>query len=265
MEKNCLSLLQSVADLNDAFVVIFKENDVLFTNRSFNKFFGVSSTKEYNQNFGAFVNNFVPHPYYFHGEKVPTSEIWYNAISELEEIDRVVSFLSHTHEPHAFSVSMYNHEESFSVVTFTDITQTLIKRIMTQNKTNIDARTGAYTKQYFLQIKQSFEEAASFNEKIISLISIDIFSETTLSHEDIKEFITLLQHTIRHEDMLIKWENQKFVLAFLVDDAENANRVSNKIKSMLSNYTLSGFSYELTSIHQEKKESISKLINRLNS
>jgi len=265
MEKSCLSLLQSVADLNEAFVVIFQQDDVLFTNRAFNKFFGVSSTKEYNQNFGAFVNNFVPHPYYFHGEKVPTSEIWYNAISELEEIDRVVSFLSHTHEPHAFSVSIQNNEEGFNVVTFTDITQTLIKRIMTQNKTNIDARTGAYTKQYFLQIKQSFQDAASFNEKIISLISIDIFSETTLSHEDIKEFASELQHTIRNDDMLIKWENQKFVLAFLVDDAENAKWVSIKIKSMLANYKLAGFSYEVTMLEQKPSESIGKLINRVNS
>ncbi len=265
MEKSCLSLLQSVADLNDAFVVIFKEDDVLFTNRAFNKFFGVSSTKEYNQNFGAFVNNFVPHPYYFHGEKVPTSEIWYNAISELEEIDRVVSFLGHTHEPHAFSVSIQNNEEGFSVVTFTDITQTLIKRIMTQNKTNIDARTGAYTKQYFLQIKQSFEEAASFNEKIIALTAIDISSQTSLSVEDIKEFASTLQQTIRQDDILIKWENQKFVLAFLVDDAQNAKQVSTKIKSMLSNYKLSGFTYDITTLSQEPSESISKLINRLNS
>jgi len=77
-----------------------------------------------------------------------------------------VSFLSQKHEPHAFSVNVNTSIENMKRVIFEDITQSLIKPIMIKNHVNIDSKTGAYTKQYFLQVTKSFEESAMFNEKL---------------------------------------------------------------------------------------------------
>ena len=265
MQKSCLSLLQSVADLDDALIVIFKGEDVQLTNRAFNKFFGVISTEEYKESFGAFVHNFVPHPYYFHAQNVKEGELWYDAILALDEIDRVVSFLSYTHNPHAFSVSVYEDIDSFTIVTFTDITQMLIKRIMTSNKTNIDSRTGAYTKQYFLHIKESFEEAASFNEKLIGLINIELSSDANVTQEDMKESAIKLQETIRNDDMLIKWSEKRFLLAFLVDDATKVQQVERKLKEKLTLHERENLSFSLSSVAQKRAESIAAMINKLDT
>lgn len=263
--KYDLELAKQIADMNKEFIVVFEGDHIIMTNKSFNKFFGVSSTEEYKENFGAFVNNFVPHPSYFNADKMDKEESWFEAILQLDEIDRVVSFISQTHEPHAFSVTINQEIEGLKLVTFEDITQDLIKRIMISNNANIDAKTGAYTKQYFLQVKKSYEEAALFNEKIIGIAMVNISSDLGLHKDDIKIFVETFKNSIRQDDMLVKYSDEKFLLSFLVDGEEKAAQVIQKLKGMLNNSTIDGFTYQLSHIWQKNKESISSLISKLDS
>ncbi|MEA2072402.1 MAG: hypothetical protein U9O86_02365 [Campylobacterota bacterium] len=258
-----LALALNIANMQENFIIVFKEDEIILTNNSFNTFFGVSSVDEYLSNFGDFINNFVPHPSYFNAEKITSGETWFESIQKLEELDRVVSMLSQDHEPHAFSVEINSEVSDLKIVTFTDITQSLIKRIMVQNNANIDAKSGAYAKQYFLQVMKSYDDAAVFNEKIIALIMIDIFKEDELHNDDVKEFVRSFNLTIRQDDMLIQWEKEKFLLIFLVDDTQKATQVQSKLEQSLSSYPLSGFSYELSSIFQKNNESIAKLIRSI--
>jgi len=264
MEKSCLELIEAIANLQEDFIVIFKNDDIVFTNKAFNSFFGVSSLKEYKRNFGPFVNNFVPHPSYFNANKIAEQETWFEAILKLDEIDRVVSLLSQNHDPHAYSVSINEDVESFKIVTFTDITQTLIKRIMIENNASIDLKSGAYAKQYFLQIKQSYEDASIFNEKIVGLTLIEIFSEEGLDDAVIQEFVTALKNATRNDDMLVKWSASSFLLAYLVDDEVRANAVSSKLQAMINRHSAGKFTSELSSVLQKEDESMTKLLNRLN-
>ena len=263
MQNSCLELIDAIANMQEDFVVIFKEEDIIFTNRAFNTFFGVSSLKEYKRNFGAFINNFVPHPSYFNANKVGEGQTWFEAIGELEEVDRVVSFLSQNHDPHAYSVSINEEVEDFKIVTFKDITQTLIKRIMIENNASIDIKSGAYAKQYFLQIKQSYEDASIFNEKIVGLTLMELLSKEDLEESLIQEFVFALKNATRDDDMLVKWSKNSFLLAYLVDDDKKAQAVALKLQMMINRYANGKFSAELTSVIQKEDESIARLLNRL--
>ena len=259
MPTNFLDLAYNIADMQENFIVVFEEDEIILTNRAFNKFFGVSSTQEYKESFGDFVNNFVPHPSYFNAEKVPDGESWFQTILELDEIDRVVSFLSQKHDPHAFSVAINQDVEGFTIVTFTDITQTLIKRIMIENNVSVDKRTGAYTKAYFLQVHKSYEDAAVFNEKIISLILLKLNNADI----DLHEFVSKLKKFTRNDDMIVKWSNGVFLLAFLVDDAENAQQVETKITNIFQCDAELQNSYELNAVWQTQGESVKTLLEKL--
>jgi len=262
---NSLELTKQIANMNTSMIVVFDGSDIIVTNAAFNKFFGVASTDEYKRNFGAFVNNFVPHPSYFHAQKIEDGDNWFNAILKLDEIDRVVSFISQTQEPHAFSVSINQHIENMNIVSFEDITQDLVKRIMIENKANIDVQSGAYAKQYFLQIKKSYEDAALFNEKIIGLIMIETITNTALSREDYQTFVTLIKHSTRQDDMLVKWAQNKFLLVYLTDEVHKAKLIEEKLQYILKSCTIKDFSYSLDSIVQKEKESIAKLLSKLSS
>lgn len=262
---NNLHLTEQIANMNTSMIVVFDGDEIIVSNTAFNKFFGVASTEEYKSNFGAFVNNFVPHPSYFHAQKVEDGENWFSAILKLDEIDRVVSFLSQSHEPHAFSVSINQQVENINIVSFEDITQDLIKRIMIENKANIDMQSGAYAKQYFLQIKKSYEEAALFNEKIIGLTMIETTASDALSREDLQAFVRLIKHSIRQDDMLVKWAQNKFLLAYLTDEVHKAKQIEEKLQNILKSCTIKDFSYSFDSRVQTEKESIATLLNKLSS
>ncbi len=60
--SNRLDLAKNIANMQKDFIVVFEEDRIVLTNDSFNKFFGVTSTEQCNRDFGAFINNFVPHP-----------------------------------------------------------------------------------------------------------------------------------------------------------------------------------------------------------
>ncbi|MDF1883455.1 hypothetical protein JHD49_05820 [Sulfurimonas sp. SAG-AH-194-C21] len=258
-----LDLAKNIADMQKDFIVVFEGEHIVLTNASFNKFFGVGSTDEYNKSFGKFINNFVLHPSYFNAEKVKDGDTWFESIEKLEEIDRVVSMLDQTFEGHAFSIQIDSSLKNQKIVTFTDITQSLIKRIMIENNANIDKRSGAYTKQYFLQINSSFEEAAIFNKKIIGLTLIEIDNSSDENDENIQEFVRYFKGFIRQDDMLVKYSNTKFLLAFLVDDAQKAQQVTKKLDAELKKYNVDGFSFKLTTKYQTATEKLKTLVDAL--
>ncbi|WP_039919847.1 hypothetical protein [Sulfurimonas gotlandica] len=247
-----IALLQSVIDSQKDLIVIFKDDEPILTNKSFNKFFAISSCESYLREYGAFVDNFVPHPLYFYKEKISAGEKWFDSILKLPEIDRVVSMMTPSFEPHAFSVELKQITSEYTIATLNDITQSLIKRIMIENNANMDVKSGAYAKDYFLHIARSYQDAAQFNEKIIGAILItleDDSQELTLCNS-----VNHFKNSTRQDDMLIRWQDNSFLLIYLVDSEENAQKMMYKLKNK---------NYSLELYIQKKDESIKALIKRI--
>lgn len=249
-EEIGLAIIQSISDSQQDLIVVFEDDAPIVINRAFKKFFAVSSLDDYKEEFGPFVNNFVPHPSYFHSEKIAKGSSWVDAILEIDESERIVSMMTPAYEPHAFLVKLQKIEE-YVIAVFEDITQTLIKRIMIENNASIDQQSGAYAKNYFLHIAQSYQDAASFNKKIISavLIKNDMKSESELP-----ELVKHFKGIIRQDDMLIHWEDDSLLLIYLVDNLTNAQRMMDKIYTNGCSFTL---------ITQKEKESIKEFIKRI--
>ena len=267
IENSCLSLIQTIIDSQKEMVVIFHNEKHIATNIAFNKFYEVSSFEEYNENFGEIVNNFIPHPSYFHKEKIEDSESWFDAAMRLDEMDRIVSMLTQNFDPCAFSIKIDTSVENYKIVTFTDITRDLIKRIMIENNVNIDKKSGAYDKKYFLQIAQNFEDAAIFNEKILGvvLVSIDIEKNPEFCEDEkgLKEFVTYLKSSTRQDDMLIHWNGSQFLLVYLVDNEQKATQMVKKLKHILENSRWHILNSTLSAVVQKEDESISSLLKRV--
>ncbi len=245
---------------NASLIVVFKDKEPILTNSAFNEFYDVSSFEKYKSNFGPFIENFVPHPSYFHKEKIEEGEDWFEAILKLEESQRVVSMMTPSFEPHAFSVMIDKGADGYCIATFSDITQTLIKRIMIENNANLDKVSGAYDKKYFLQIAQSYEDAAEFNEKIIGITEITLESDRELEKKEITIFAERVKLIIRQDDMLVRWDGKKFLLVYLVDDEIKAEQVTQKITKILDAEIASELKYSLKSVAQKEKESVKTLV-----
>jgi len=226
--KNAYALIQNVVDAQSSLIAIIENEKPILMNMAFRKFFGVNSFEQYQNDFGSFINNFVPHPSYFHSGKVEEGQTWIEALSCLDNEDKIVSMLSTSHEPRAFSVNIDDSHEEYTVISLEDISANLIKRIMTDNEMNLDKRSGAFTKDYFLHTSELLQDAASYNEKEIGITMIHLFNE-----EDFISSVTAIKKVIRQTDILVKWSRNAIVLAYMVDTKENSLLFSKKIQAVL--------------------------------
>lgn len=266
-EEISLAIMRAIADAQKDLVAVFREKELVLVNKAFEKFFAVASLEQYKQEFGPFVRNFVPHPSYFHGENLEKGASWIDAILELNASERLVSMVTPTYEPRAFSVAIQKVEE-YAVVTFSDITQTLIKRIMIENNTSIDVKSGAYSKNYFMQIAQSLEDAALFNKKIISAVLVQIEKKDGSQLRDdaelLKTLATTLKGVIRQDDMLIRWDDNTFVVLYLVDNAANAGAMLEKLQTFWQKKQGEAVMCTLKHFIQKEGESIKGFGSRVN-
>ncbi len=257
-ETVSLALLQNVLNTQTNLIAIFKGSKLFFANRAFLKFFAASSVEDFNEAFRNFADCFMPHPSYFNRENIAEGETWFESILKLEKQDRIVSMLTPTYDPRAFSVDVGQSIEEYTVVTLIDVTQTLIKRIMIENNATMNVESGAYDKEYFLHVSKNYEDAAVLNEKIIGIIKL-VLDDENPTQENLKIFVNKIKENIREDDMLVRWAKNRFLLVFLVDNEEKVNLIVSKIKS------ITNVKATISSVSQMKDESISKLINRVNS
>jgi len=254
-----LSLIQSIVDSQKDLIVIFCDGKEILLNKAFKKFVGTPSLEQYKKDFGPFVNNFVPHPSYFNADFIEQGELWFDAILRKPKLEQIVSMMNATYDPHAFAVEVDATTPGYVIVNFNDITQSLIKRIMIENEASTDKKSGAYTKDYFLQVAKSYQEAAVFNEKIIGTILIDVREANESSTSD---FVELLKNSTRQDDMIVRWDEKKYLIVFLTDGELNGLPMLKKLEKILEKRGDDSSSYELSLHIQKKGESIDSVVKK---
>ena len=263
LDETGLSLIQSIVDSQKDLIVIFRDDREVLINKAFKKFVGAASVECYREEFGSFINNFVPHPSYFNADFIQYGESWFDAILRKPKLERIVSMMNVNHEPHAFAVEIDTNTEDYIIVTFNDITQSLIKRIMIEHEKNIDKNSGAYAKEYFLQVAKSYQDAAVFNEKIIGAILINL---READEGSASEFVEFLKNSTRQDDMIVRWSDDKYLIIFLTDGELNGLLMLKKLEEILKKRGGESSSYEISLRTQIEGESIDSVVKKaLNS
>jgi len=264
----CSQLFLSAINSQKNLIVLLHDNEPVLFNKAFIDFTNTPSVKHFLREFGSLTNRFVPHDSYFHIGKAPNPQEWTTALMELPENDRIISMLNYRIEPHAFSVSVETPVPDYKIITFTDISQDLIKRIMIENDVSIDKESGAYDKEYFTHTSKSFHEAAMFNKKLIGITMIELMSSDAEAEHYLHDFSFSIKSNIRQSDMLVRWGKKTFLLAYLVDSSENASKFSRKLLSVMREepfQNLKTLSMRLGTSVQIQNEDISSIIARANS
>lgn len=252
-QSDYFQVLKHLSDSNKNLVVIVFQDTPVLLNKAFLEFANVTDPKHFLREFGSLSNRFVPHPDYFHRGKVADETKWLETLITLPIEERIVSMINFRAEPFAFEVEAVSPLPELFILTFKDITQDLIKRIMTQNEGNIDPETGAYTHSYFIHTAKSLHEAALLNKKMIGLILID----TGADNYELKEMAQYFKKTIRQSDMLIRWGKNKFIIAFLIDNPDNISIVLQKVRQSPHYFK------KITTVLKETNESITAFIHRI--
>lgn len=258
-------LFASAINTQKDLVVLMHKNIPILFNTSFQRFAGVSSVKEFLREFGSLHDRFVPHNSYFHSGKTDSPDEWTIALMSLPEHDRIVSMFNSRTEPFAFSVGVDDSVPDYEIVTFTDISQDFIKRIMIENDASIDKESGAYDSEYFIHTSKSFQDAAEFNEKSIGITMIELMSADKAAEQFLRDFTASIKCSIRQSDMLVRWEKKIFLLAYLANNAEDVMAFSQKLLMVMRKKPfeqLNSISMRMGATVQTPKEEITSIIKR---
>ncbi|QKF82185.1 diguanylate cyclase [Halarcobacter ebronensis] len=224
-ERNAYKKLQKFIDLQDNIVVVSDSIEINYANKKFFIFLGFKSLEDFKKKFNCICDLFVQNDRFFHLGKIENGENWIEHLEKIPHSKRIVGMLMYDYTIHAFAVTVNKFEDGYYILTFTDITQTMLKHIELEDKTIHDKLTNALNREYFEQnYKLLIKNFTQNSSKLgLAFIDIDHFKSVndTFGHDvgDIvlMDFVKTVQKYSRENDILIRWGGEEFVFIFKTD------------------------------------------------
>jgi diguanylate cyclase (GGDEF)-like protein len=169
---------------------------------------------------------------------------------------RVVSMLGKDFVLHAFSVSINKFDDNFMVVSFSNISQTMLENIELQEKIIRDKLTNAFNREYFeLSYKILIEKYEDGKHHLaIALLDIDHFKKVndTFGHDIgdtvLIQFVKTIQKYSRQDDILVRWGGEEFILMLKVQTQKDLYRVLEHLRKKIELEKFSGINQLTCSI-----------------
>lgn len=236
--KEQQELLQNISLLQDNMLIVFKNNQPIFTNANFSNFFEDSQYAD----ISALGSTFIKHGDFF----VPDDKNnWYKEIKDLSDEKRVVAiFDKDTFTSRSFLLNIkYIKEQDHLVIIFSEITNLTIERIKFEKKAYIDELTNIANRAKFNEELKS-EMLRYKREKFsfcLMMFDIDHFKKfnDTYGHqkgdEILKELSELVQNRTRVTDLFARWGGEEFIVILKNATLKNAKNVANTLKNEIEN------------------------------
>jgi diguanylate cyclase (GGDEF)-like protein len=245
-QKTDLSLfnvkLQKLFDLQKNIIIISSGSSVIMANQAMFDFFGFDDLSDYLNHQGCICDRFVTNDGFFHLGKVPLGINWINEIKSLPGEKRIVAMLDHDFMSHAFSVSVNEFEEGSFIVSFTDISNTMIEHSKLKRKATHDKLTGALNREFFDNNIYSIIKDAQPKKLGFVICDIDHFKDVndTYGHNRgdtvLKDFTTIIRDSIRDTDYLIRWGGEEFIVLMRVNSIDSLQKATEHIRQSIENY-----------------------------
>ena len=168
---------------------------------------------------------------------------------------------------HNFSVNVNKFEKKLFVISFTDISKTLIEQEKLEKKVSIDKLTKSYNREYFdknIEIMLKNNEKNSLKTAVV-MLDIDYFKKVNDSYghdigdEVLKDFVKILKQNSRIEnDILIRWGGEEFLMILSIKNENLLFDTVEKYRKAVENHTFKEIN-KITcsigaSIHNESNE-----------
>ncbi|NVJ52859.1 MAG: diguanylate cyclase [Campylobacteraceae bacterium] len=220
-QKNAYDKLYKFIDLQQNIVILTDGDKLQFANKSFFKFFNYRNLSHFLQDYNCICQLFLEDNNYFNLTKIENHNDWVKELQKLPQTSRIVAINDNNGRKKSFSVTINSFENPLCIVSFTDITETILMNQELQQKTIHDKLTSAYNREYFELINKKFIDDASKNPTTsfaLALVDIDFFKKVndTYGHDvgDITliDLVKVINSSIRREDILVRWGGEEFIL-----------------------------------------------------
>jgi diguanylate cyclase len=250
-QKENLQKVQTILDSQRAIVIVSNGEEIEEVNRAFLNFFGYRDLAEFLKNHHCVCDLFEPNDRFFHMGKIDVYTSWIDALSELPDSNRIVIMIDRNGDKHAFHSEIAFISTTFTVVSFTDITETMEENIQLQNKVFFDPLTKIHNRNFFETHINSFIRARNVQQKELALAIFDLDNfkvvNDTYGHnigDDILQSLAkLVQTSLRAEDEIIRWGGEEFILLISVASLESATKVVENLRKTIERHTFDDVSH----------------------
>jgi len=238
--ENLMSNLEKFVDAQENLIILSNGKKISYANKKFFDFFGFTDLDNFHENHSCVCERFIENEKFFHAGKIETSEKWIDEIEKLPDNKKIVSMLSKNFEIHAFFVNINKFDDNLLIVSFTDITQTMIEQIALEEKVIHDKLTGSYNREYFEKnyklLLQKYEKDGLL---ALAFLDIDYFKKVNdryghdIGDEVLIKFVDTINRHSREYDILIRWGGEEFILILKLNKKEDLSRILEKLRNII--------------------------------
>jgi len=236
------SKLQKIFDLQKNIVILSSGDKLIMANQAMYDFFGYKNLDAFLRDYHCICDNFIQDDNFFHLKKLDSDASWVKTLITLPEEKRIVAILDYHNIPHIFSVSVSEYDRESYVVTFSDISNTMLEYGRLKRKVIHDTLTSAFNREFFQNNIYLIIRNISPKKLGVVLCDIDDFKvvNDTYGHNRgdlvLKEFTNIIQGSIRSDDYLIRWGGEEFIILIGVDDIDVLKKISESIRKLIEIY-----------------------------
>jgi diguanylate cyclase (GGDEF)-like protein len=235
--RHLLEKSQEILDAQSSIVIVTNGTEIIDCNRKFLHFLGFQTLDQFKEQYNCICDLFVENDRYFHLGKVEKTENWINIIDMLPHKDQVVMLINKNGNPHIFNVNVNQFKTDF-IVTFTDISDTMSQHLILEKRATLDKLTGAYNRDFFEHNIDQIIENTFAQQMEVGLVMFDIdhFKSVndTYGHDVGDDVLIAFAQTVnqatRHDDILIRWGGEEFILVIAIDSIEKLAKVTESIR-----------------------------------
>ena len=240
-QKVAYDKLYKFIDTQDNMVILTTGKNIEFANKKFFQFLGFKNIEDYKINHKCISDLFLEDEKFFNLSLVKEDENWVNIIQTLSYRRRVVAIRGKNSSTHAFSVTINKFEDSIYIVSFADISETILENMQLEEKTLKDKLTNAYNREFFENNYQRLIETFKSEDMYFGLAMIDIdnFKNINDSYghnigdEILINLVSIINKFSRNDDILIRWGGEEFIIILKVSSENRLNVILENIRKTI--------------------------------
>ncbi|WP_151947842.1 PAS domain S-box protein [Aliarcobacter butzleri] len=232
--------LERLIESQDNIVILTDGENIKFANQKFFDFLGFENLDNFKKYHKCICEFFLEKDKFFYKKDTH----WINEIKTIEESKRIVSMIDKDFKEHAFSVSVNIFDEEEMIVSFTDISETILKNISLEEKIIRDKLTNAYNREFFDKNykKLIYEYNTNHSKLAVAMLDIDHFKLVNDTHghdvgdEVLIQFVEIINNSSRKNDILIRWGGEEFILVLQLNSENTLPKILENLRKAIEDY-----------------------------
>lgn len=231
---------QKILDAQNSIVILTNGEEVIDGNKKLLEYFGYVSFDDFRNKYSCICELFEKDDRFFHKGKILEGKFWINEIEKLPYKEHIVAMKDTHDKQNIFFVSI-SHFDNDHIISFSNISDTMTEHFSLMERVVHDKLTGAYNRYYFDSRKDLWIRELLYKQHKLGIVMIDIDHFKTINDnyghgrgdKVLKHIVSIINKTIRQEDILIRWGGEEFILVTNINSIEDLYNMAEHIRKTI--------------------------------